>query len=985
MTPCPTDDVLGAHVERALAETDAAIVNSHLDDCAACRQIVIAAVRAGVSSNPPTLVAYGTPTLDPGRPRRAGAPVLGTRVGRYEIRELLGAGGMGHVYTAYDGELDREVALKVIKPELAAMAGVLAERLVRESRLMAKLAHPSVITVYDVGRSDDAVFIAMELIRGETLGSYARRVTPGWRELVALLERAGQGLAAAHDAGIVHRDFKPENVLVELAGDTVKRVLVTDFGVATDTVERVEPARHARSDPHLTATGTTVGTPAYMAPEQLDGGTLDGRADVFAFAVSAWELVFGERPFVGTSVDEIRAAMRTPPQPPRGATVPARLVTILERGLAIDRSDRHADMHAFVRALAATRRHRRGHVVAAGAVAALVLVGTGGVAASQLLASEPAEDPCARSLVALDAAWNPPRAVQLHAALAGDPRAANVLVTQLDTYAVAWRTTHAATCSAATSPIQPPATTACLDARRVEIAGLVDDLLIDGPTHVRFATRIGAVIGDPSGCKNPAPGLLLTRVPADPELRRKVTAIRYRAFDAEADRERGEFKRALAAAATITAEAKVWPPLHAEAMYLLGTSEMQGGDTQKAVVTLREAAAVAERAHHDYIAANVWIQLVQTTAFEGGDPERGLEYATYAEAAVERIGRKPDLVVMLDYVRGAALTNAHRSADAEAAFRRALALAETSAPQLVPMVVQGLGYMLEDKGDYAEAVAMYRKALASEGTANPGTEITFRERLSSTLAAVGNTAEAETEARRSTLIADRILDANNLDRALSHANLADILQRAGKPEAALAEATSALDSVRRINGERSLRYAATLVMVGGILNDLERFGEAEPKLTKACEIITYASDDDSAQLADCWQPRAVALSELGKLPEALGLAEKLVPVLVTTYGEDHPQVAVAYLTRGLIYAEVGKHAKAIPDIERAIASFEKAKGTLDRGHLAAAQFALGRELWPTDRTRARASVERAVASFEGATGSWDATRRDARAWLDSRR
>jgi eukaryotic-like serine/threonine-protein kinase len=214
MTPCPSDDVLGALVQQVLADDESERVRMHIDECNNCAKAVVAAVRGGAldTAMAPTM-ALGTPSLT--NVELADAAAIGTKIGRYDVRALLGAGGMGHVYEAYDAELDRAIALKVLRPELA-VAQTLTERLVRESRLMAKVSHPAVITVFDVGRTGAAVFIAMELIRGETLGSYVARRRPAWREVVELFERAGAGLAAAHKAGIVHRDFKPENALVEL-------------------------------------------------------------------------------------------------------------------------------------------------------------------------------------------------------------------------------------------------------------------------------------------------------------------------------------------------------------------------------------------------------------------------------------------------------------------------------------------------------------------------------------------------------------------------------------------------------------------------------------------------------------------------------------------------------------------------------------------------------------------------------------------------
>ncbi|MBA3539553.1 MAG: serine/threonine protein kinase [Deltaproteobacteria bacterium] len=204
--------MLGALALRELDATHHAQVTAHIDVCDPCRLALVAAVRAGRVGDVRGF-GRGTPHVEPAETPTPDAYV-GTRVGRYEIRRMLGAGGMGRVYEAFDPELDRAIALKVIRPELAGHASF-AERLVRESRMMAKLVHPSVITVHDVGRFEHAVFIAMELIRGDTLGGHVRTLGAErhWRAIVGLLERAGQGLAAAHAAGIVHRDFKPDNVL----------------------------------------------------------------------------------------------------------------------------------------------------------------------------------------------------------------------------------------------------------------------------------------------------------------------------------------------------------------------------------------------------------------------------------------------------------------------------------------------------------------------------------------------------------------------------------------------------------------------------------------------------------------------------------------------------------------------------------------------------------------------------------------------------
>ena len=310
------------------------------------------------------------------------ALAAGDRLGKFLLERQLGAGGMGVVWQARDVELDRAVALKVLSSSLSGNTTA-SVRMVREARAMARLRHPNVINVFDAITIDDRDVIAMELIEGETLASWmSRRHT---REaIVEAVIGAGRGLAAAHTAGMVHRDFKPHNVLVDRSG----RVVVTDFGLARAIGEAPEPPttseppspsdRHSMGalDSPLTATGTVLGTPAYMAPEQLAGAPANARADQFAFCATAWEALAGQRPFPGDTVPEILDAFAVG-QPRGGDGVPRRLRPVLERGLAVDPDTRwpsiDALLDALLRALHRPRRIALAVSVAVGVLAAAAI------------------------------------------------------------------------------------------------------------------------------------------------------------------------------------------------------------------------------------------------------------------------------------------------------------------------------------------------------------------------------------------------------------------------------------------------------------------------------------------------------------------------------------------------------------------------------------------------------------------------------------
>ncbi|MBA3539139.1 MAG: serine/threonine protein kinase, partial [Deltaproteobacteria bacterium] len=346
----------------------------------------------------------------PKPPARRRSPTLarGTCVGRYVIFDRLGLGGMGVVYRAYDPDLDRRVALKLVR----AVTQDTTARLIREAKALAKVSHPNIVQIFDVGVFGETVFIAMELVEGRTLLQWNRETRPAWRVILAHVIEAGRGLAAAHAAGLVHRDFKPHNTIVGADG----RVRVLDFGLARlavarvgestevapaasgrlerpvadaeadadsddedsdDTTRPAQPADSAVADdepglPRIVVSRIT-GTPIYMAPEQRRQKVLDARTDQFAFAVTCWELLYGERPFQGETLKhyaDAAAAGRFRP-PPAGNETPSWVRRVLLRALSAAPSDRYRSMDDVLTALAAdpARRRRKVAVIALAALA----------------------------------------------------------------------------------------------------------------------------------------------------------------------------------------------------------------------------------------------------------------------------------------------------------------------------------------------------------------------------------------------------------------------------------------------------------------------------------------------------------------------------------------------------------------------------------------------------------------------------------------
>ncbi len=284
-------------------------------------------------------------------------------MGRFQVLRRIGSGAMGVVFEGYDPDLDRRVALKMLRPEIAARRALQGRsRMLREAQALARLRHPHVTMVYEVGTDDasGALFIAMELVEGRTLRRWLRSRPRSWGEIVRVFLQAGRGLAAAHRGGVVHRDFKPDNLIIDDEGDA----RVVDFGLARSTglaelLPTLDDAESGAIAVDLTCTGAVIGTPAYMAPEQFGGGRVLPASDQFSFCVTLFEALYGRRPFPGNDLPSLQRSLLggEPVGPRRG--VPRRLYRVLRRGLDIDPRQRYPDMDALLDALQACVGKRR--------------------------------------------------------------------------------------------------------------------------------------------------------------------------------------------------------------------------------------------------------------------------------------------------------------------------------------------------------------------------------------------------------------------------------------------------------------------------------------------------------------------------------------------------------------------------------------------------------------------------------------------------
>jgi tRNA A-37 threonylcarbamoyl transferase component Bud32 len=539
---CPAPERLEAFARGDGTSAELKETAEHVAGCAACTAAVNV-LKGKALGAPDTRSVNGdeNPTRDQhgARPADVGeifGPVpTPERIGPYVLFEQLGQGGMGAVYTAYHPELDRKVAIKLLRSDYEGDGSSGQARLLREAQAMAKLAHPNVVAVYDAGTHDNKVYLVMERIEGTTLRAWLEEKPRGWREVVGAFVQAGRGLAAAHAVGLVHRDFKPANVLVGKDG----RVRVTDFGLArpTGTASAPELAAveqnaaeglRAFSEP-ITRAGAILGTPAYMAPEQLFGRPADARTDQFSFCVCLYEALYTERPYDGRPDPLTMVKVK---DAPAGRSVPRFVRQALLKGLTIPPDGRFASMDALLAALG--RDPRRAVLLAAGAAVALALLAgvsvvSARVARAPIAGCEELEHPLA-------GIWDDAAKQSLRTAFltTHDP-AAEVNATgssrQLDAYVVGWQSALRSTCTRAATARGDETVLlelACLSRQKMQLQALVD--VLQHPEAETVANAINAIASlfPPSRCADPRVLAALPKPPSDPRVRTEVEALRLK-------------------------------------------------------------------------------------------------------------------------------------------------------------------------------------------------------------------------------------------------------------------------------------------------------------------------------------------------------------------------------------------------------------------------------------------------------------------------
>ena len=849
----------------------------------------------------------------------------GTTIGRYLITERLGAGGMGVVYGAYDPELDRKVAIKLLHAESWTSDSTLGRaRLLREAQAMARLSHPNVIAVFDVGTFREQVFVAMEFIDGQTLTDWLTAAPRTRQEILRLFSQAGRGLRAAHAAGLVHRDFKPDNVLVGRDG----RVRVTDFGLArslSEVYERAtghnlrELADSFEEQPlpvQLTQPGALLGTPRYMAPEQYCGEPVSPRTDQFSFCVALFEALHGQPPFAGDSLATLCFNVLsgkfapTPPTP----RVPAWLRAVVLRGLQQDPERRFPDMDALLEALARDPERRLLRI----ALTALVIGGGVLVGAGSAKLAGRGPQLCRGAEQKLVGVWDSERRQASRAAVeaAAGADASELwprIERGLDAYTGEWVAMYTEACLATHS--RGEQSQQLLDLRMRCLGRRLQDVsaftaLLQTPSRATAEQAVAALSEFPplQSCADIEALSAPQPPPEEPARRAEVERLYRRLSELWAQERVGHYAQVAKDAAAVAeqAERTGYKPLEAEAWFLV--SELQN-NTQKGrreSDPLFRAALAGIAGHHLRIAAQAFTLLAAGAAIEE-DYKAAVQSEQLAAAALTAAGGDEEIRARLLNAIGLRAVQQQQLDEALRLFREALLLRERLQGPVHPGLIKVLGniaWTLQLQGKYADALTLRMRALQiSELQLGP-----WHPQLAVALFALG-----------------RVLRAQG-----SYSEAQDYYQRALRIE-------------ERALGPAHPRVGSTLREMGSLLLEQGLYGQATQPLRRALAITRAQPQPDEDEQGRSQMILAAALRNQGLFEEALALQDQVVDRRRASPGAHPGRVSSALVSRGQTRLLQKDYPAALRDAQQAV-DFARRTPLVERAELAEAQQMLGRVL-----------------------------------------
>lgn len=851
----------------------------------------------------------------------------GLEFGRYKIVRRIGRGGMGTVYAALDPTLDRTVALKVLHDKVEGDEA--EQRLMREAQAMARLSHPNVVTVHDAGMKDGRPYIAMEMVKGSDLRIWLKRSSRSWREIVDQFVAAGDGLAAAHAAGLIHRDFKPGNVLVGTDG----RVRVTDFGLAraagsadwggleasaaslTLPLTGVEASSPLETP--LTQHGVVLGTPAYMAPEQALEGRADQRSDQYAFCVSLYVALFGEHPLGDiSSIPEFAAKMTSEEaRAPSGDNqVPARVVDAVMKGLSRSPADRFPNMDALLDILRhdPAQRRRRWFAAAAGVAIAAVAVGV-------IAFTVYRKQLCGAGDSYVEEVWNPGRRAQLEAhfvSVAGGmgDEAVEAVASRLDNYTDRWATIHRQACVATRirgeqSEGLLDRQMACLRRRLREADHLL--VLLEAGGRDLAISALDAVLGldVPEMCADSTALVERLPLPEDEATRAALTDLEDRLAAAKAEQLAGDYQTSLERLTGMVPEARelAYPPTLAEVMILKGYVEAELGLGEEAERSLREAFGAAEQGRDDRAGAVAASNLMWVTGYLLNQFEEAERWSELATAKIERLGG--DESVAADYAdsRASVLLRAGRHREAVEVQKQAVELhSRIEGPESLDtaMVMTTMGNVLSNIGDYKGAIEYYEQSLE---------------------------------------LKEAIVGPNHPTLGFTLTSLSQAYATFGEYEKAAELSRRAVEIFEKIFGPDDPQLATPLNNLAYSLEGLGQYDEARAMHERSMEIVAASWGPDHFQIAISLLNLSSLEKQAGDFEAALEASKRAGEILTAAFGTDHPLYAYAANNIGVFLMKTGQPAQGIVHLEKALAI--RTDTETDPVLIAVTRFNLGRAQW----------------------------------------